>query len=90
VAALLTRVYATRKQEAITIAVMVAAAVEVLLHLPGVVMIGFPSMLGAAGFLLTAVVLPAVVFGVLFWKRGLATAVVAHATAIIAIAMFAA
>ncbi|HEY0672786.1 MAG TPA: hypothetical protein VGD27_10990, partial [Longimicrobiales bacterium] len=67
VAALLTRVYATRKQEAITIAVMVAAAVEVLLHLPGVVMIGFPTMLGAAGFLLTAVVLPAVVFGVLFW-----------------------
>jgi hypothetical protein len=90
VVAAVTRWYRARREEAISIAVMAAAAVEVLLHLPGVVMIGFPTVLGALGFLLTAVVLPAVVFGVLFWKRGLATAVVAHATAIVAIALFAA
>lgn len=90
IAALIIRYYKVRRTEAIGIAVVAAAAVEVLLHLPGVVMIGFPSALGAAGFLLTAVILPAVVFGVLFWKRGLTTAVVAHATALIAVALLAA
>ena len=90
VAALVLRVNAGRRQEAVGIAVMVAAAVEVLLHVPGVVMIGFPTVMGAAAFMLTAVVIPAVTFGVLFWKRGLTTAVVAHATALIALALLAA
>ena len=90
VAALVLRVNAGRRQEAVGIAVMVAAAVEVLLHVPGVVMIGFPTVMGAAAFMLTAVVIPAVTFGVLFWKRGLTTAVVAHATALTALALLAA
>jgi hypothetical protein len=89
-AALIVRFYSVRRNEAIALAVMAAAAVEVLLHLPGVVMIGFPTTLGAAAFLLTAVVMPAIVFGFLFWKRGLATAVIAHATALAAIALLAA
>lgn len=87
VAALIIRSYSVRRNEAITIAVVAAAAVEVVLHLPGVMMIGFPTTLAAAAFLLTAVVLPAIVFGYLFWKRGLMTAVVAHATALVAIAL---
>jgi hypothetical protein len=90
IAALIIRYYSVRRNEAIAIAVMAAAVVEVLLHLPGVAMIGFPTTLGAAAFLLTAVVLPAIVFGFLFWKRGLTTAVVAHATALVAIALLAA
>lgn len=87
VAALIIRSYSVRRNEAIAIGVVAAAAVEVVLHLPGVMMIGFPTALAAAAFLLTAVVLPAIVFGYLFWKRGLMTAVVAHATALVAIAL---
>ena len=90
VAALIIRFYSVRRNEAIAIAVVSAAAVEVLLHLPAVSTIGFPTTLGAAAFLLTAVVMPAIVFGYLFWKRGLTTAVVAHATTLVAIALFAA
>ncbi len=90
IAAAIIRFYSVRRNEAIAIAVVAAAAVEVMLHLPGVMMIGFPTTLGAAAFLLTAVVLPAIVFGFLFWKRGLTTAVIAHATALVAIALLAA
>jgi hypothetical protein len=90
VAALVLRWHAGRREEAVGIAVLAAAGVEVLLHLPGVVMVGFPTMLGAAAFLLTAVVLPAIAFGVLYWKRGLTPAVVAHATALAVLAIIAA
>jgi hypothetical protein len=88
VAALAMRVYAARRPRAITFAVLAAAAVEVAVNLPGVIMVGFPTTAGAAAFMVTAIVLPAVVFGALFWKRGLTTAVVAHATALVAIALF--
>jgi hypothetical protein len=90
VAALVLRWHAGQREEAVGIAVLAAAGVEVLLHLPGVVMIGFPTMFGAAAFLVTAVVLPAIAFGMLYWKRGLTTAVVAHATALTMIALVAA
>lgn len=90
VAALVLRTQAGRRESAVGIAVLTATAIEVLLHVPGVVMIGFPSITAAAAFMLTAVVIPAVAFGVLFWKRGLTTAVVAHATALTAIALLAA
>jgi hypothetical protein len=90
VAALALRLFATRRPQAVTFAVLAAAAVEVIVNLPGVVMIGFPTVWTAGAFMLTAVVLPAIVLGVLFWKRGLTTAVVAHATALATIAIFAA
>lgn len=90
VAALVLRWHAGRREEAVGIAVLAAAGIEVMLHLPGVVMIGFPTVVGAAAFLVTAVVIPAVAFGVLYWKRGLTPAVVAHATALTAIALLAA
>jgi hypothetical protein len=87
VAALVMRWHAGRREQAVVIGVVTAAALEVVLHLPGVVTVGFPTAAGAAAFLATAVVVPALVFGMLFWKRGLITAVVAHATAIAAVAM---
>jgi hypothetical protein len=64
-----------------------AAVVQVLLYLPGVNAIGFPTLTATAGYVLMTVLLPALVFGLLFWKRGLATAVLAHATALLAIAL---
>jgi hypothetical protein len=68
-------------------AVGTAAVVQVLLYLPGVNAIGFPTLTATAGYVLMTVLLPALVFGLLFWKRGLATAVLAHATALLAIAL---
>jgi hypothetical protein len=87
VAALALRVYGTNRPRAVTLAVLLTAAIEVLVNLPGVVMIGFPTVSAAAAFMVTAIAIPAVALGVLFWKRGFATAVIAHATALVAIAL---
>lgn len=70
-------------------AILTAAAVQVALYLPGAVAIGFPTLTGTVAFLIAAVAIPALVFGALFWKRGLATALVADATALIALALIA-
>jgi hypothetical protein len=68
-------------------AVMAAAAVQVLVYLPGVNAIGFPTMTATATYMAMTVAVPALVFGFLFWKRGLGTAFVAHATALVAVAL---
>jgi hypothetical protein len=49
--------------------------------------IGFPGPLGALGFVLLTVLLPALAFGTLYWLRGLGTALVADATAVTAMAL---
>jgi hypothetical protein len=90
VAALVLRWHKAHREEAAVIAVVAATFVQVLLYLPGVLAIGFPTPLTAVAFVFAAVALPAAVFGLLFWKRGLATAVVADATALIALALLAA
>jgi hypothetical protein len=68
-------------------AVAAAAVVQVLVYLPGVNAIGFATTATVAAYLAATVALPAVVFGVLFWKRGIGTALVAHATALVALAL---
>lgn len=64
------------------LAVAVAAGVQVLIYLPGVLAIGFPSGATALGFVAVTVLVPAIAFGILFWQRGFGTALVAHATAL--------
>ena len=66
-------------------AVGVAAAVQTLIYLPGVLAIGFPSGWTAAAFLGVTVLVPALAFGILYWRRGFGTALLAHATALAAI-----
>jgi hypothetical protein len=83
----LVRYSGTPRSIAAVYAIFAAAAMQVLLYLPGVNAIGFPNTGAALAYLATTVALPALVFGVLFWKRGLATALVAHATALVAIAL---
>jgi hypothetical protein len=68
-------------------AVLVAALAQVLMNVPGVREIGFTTTFGASAYVTVAVLLPALVFGMLFWKRGFATALVADATALIALAL---
>jgi hypothetical protein len=68
--------------KAVGVAVAVAAVAQVLVYLPGVLAVGFPSMTTLLGFVAVTALVPAVAFGLLFWQRGFGTAVVAHATAI--------
>jgi len=61
-------------------------AVETVFSLPGVVAAGFPTAFSATGYVLAAVALPAAVFAVIYWLRGLGTAVLAHVAAYVALA----
>jgi hypothetical protein len=83
----LVRFFATPGPKAALAAVAVAAVVQAILYAPGVSAIGFPTFTAAAGYMALTVLLPAMVFGALYWKRGFATALLAHATALLAVAL---
>lgn len=68
--------------KAVGVAVAVAALAQVLIYLPGVLAVGFPSLGTLIGFVAVTSLVPAVAFGVLYWRRGFGAAVVAHATAL--------
>lgn len=82
VAWLLLREFHVSSGRAAAMAVGVAAVVQGLIYLPGVLQIGFPSTATTMGFLAVTALVPAVAFGWLFWRRGFGTALVAHATAL--------
>jgi hypothetical protein len=69
------------------LAVLLATAAQALLYLPGIGAVGFATLGGASGYLLVTAVLPALAFGTLYWTRGLPAAVVAHATALLTVAV---
>jgi hypothetical protein len=75
--------------EAATAAVMVGALVQLVLYLPWILGIGFPSVVTAAAFITLVVLLPALAFGALYWTRGFGAALLANATAVILIALMA-
>jgi hypothetical protein len=87
VAWVLLRWHRVRPIEAVTAAILVTAIAQVILYAPGVMAIGFPGPLGALGFVLLTVLLPALAFGTLYWLRGLGTALVADVTAVTAMAL---
>lgn len=89
VAWLLFRELHVSSARAVAMAVVVAAVVQALIYLPGVLQVGFPSAATAMGFLAVTALIPAVAFGWLFWKRGFGTALVAHATALGALMLIA-
>jgi hypothetical protein len=89
VAWLLLRWHRLGINEALVGAVVAATLVQVLLYAPGAAAIGFASWTGTALFLTVGVALPAAAFGVLFWRRGFATALIADVTALAAIALLA-
>lgn len=68
-------------------AIFVAGLVHVALYLPSLLTIGFPSTAVAVGYGALAVFVPALIFGALFWWRGLGATVVAHAATIAVAAM---
>ncbi len=89
VAWLMLRWHRLNVNEALAGAVAVATVVQVALYTPGALSIGFANWSGMAAFLLAAVAIPAAVFGVLFWRRGFVTALVADVAALAAIALLA-
>lgn len=89
VAWVLLRQFDMKAGGAAIVAVGIAALVQTLVYLPGVLAIGFPSVTTAIGFTALTVLVPAIAFGVLFWRRGFGTALVAHATALGALLLMA-
>ncbi len=87
VAWLLLRWHRVQVNEALVGAVLAAALIQVLIYAPGAAAIGFASWTGTALFLLMAVALPAAAFGVVFWKRGFAPALVADMVALAAVTL---
>lgn len=71
------------------VALGVATLADLLLHLPQMHAFGLPSAGAILAYVVMRLVLPALVFGYLFWRRGLGTTVGAHATANIAIGLLA-
>jgi len=86
---LLLRRHEIRPNEAAVGAVIVAAIAQVALYTPGALALGFPNWTNTVAFLATAAAVPAVAFGLLYWRRGFGTALVADATALIAITLLA-
>jgi hypothetical protein len=75
--------------EAAVISIAVAALVQVVLYAPGVLGLGFATPLAALAFTVVTVLVPGLVFGMLYWTRGLGAAVMANATALMILAMVA-
>ncbi len=79
------REFGFTESKAVGVAIGVATLAQVLIYLPGILAIGFPSTATLLGFVVVTAIVPAVAFGVLFWQRGFGTAVLAHATALTAL-----
>ncbi len=86
---LVLRWHPLHREEAALVAGLVSALAQLLLALPGMAAIGFPTALGALGYAVLAVLLPGIAFAVIYYLRGFTAAVVADATALIALALLA-
>jgi len=87
VAWLLLRWHRVHPEEAAVGAIVAATVFQVAIYTPGALSIGFATGVGTAAFLIAGVAVPALAFGLLFWKRGFASAVIADVTALIALAL---
>jgi hypothetical protein len=70
-------------------AVTIATVVQVALYTPGALAVGFASWTGTVLFLLVVAAIPAAVFGLLFWRRGFTSALVADVVALAVLALLA-
>jgi hypothetical protein len=67
-----------RGRYAVALAIATGTVLDLIVHLRDLPALGLPGALATAGYLVVRVVIPAMAFGYLFWKRGLGTAVGAH------------
>lgn len=75
------------KTRAVGVAVAVSAIGDLLVHWNGIAAYGMPGAGVVATYMVARLAIPAVLFGYLFWRRGLGTAMAAHATADLAIGL---
>jgi hypothetical protein len=74
---------------AVWLAIGVATVADILLHLPEMQQLGLPGVTTVITYTVARMAIPAVLFGYLYWRRGLGTAVAAHAAAGAAIGLLA-
>jgi hypothetical protein len=74
---------------AIWLAIGVATVADLLLHWPDMVALGLPGFSTVVAYALARMAIPAVMFGYLYWRRGLGTAMAAHAAAGAAVGLLA-
>ena len=74
---------------AVWLAIGVATVADLLLHWPDMVALGLPGFSTVVAYALARMAIPAVLFGYLYWRRGLGTAVAAHAAAGAAVGLLA-
>ena len=70
-------------------AIAVATVADLLLHWPDMTALGLPTTATVIAYVVARMAIPAVMFGYLYWRRGLGTAVAAHAMAGAAIGLLA-
>ena len=74
---------------AVALAIAVATVADILLHLSGMEQLGLPGIATVLAYAVVRMAIPAALFGYLYWRRGLGTAVAAHAAAGAAIGLLA-
>jgi hypothetical protein len=65
-------------RHAAVLAIAVGVVLDLLVHLRDVPALGLPGAGTAIAYVAVRVLIPSIAFGILFWKRGLPTAVGAH------------
>ncbi len=79
----------TDRTWAVWLAIGVATLADLLLHWPDMVALGLPGFSTVIAYALARMAIPAVLFGYIYWRRGLGTAVAAHAAAGAAVGLLA-
>ena len=63
------------------VAIAVAVVLDIAVHVREVPALGLPTLGTAIAYVAARFAIPSIAFGILFWKRGLPTAVGAHVAA---------
>ncbi len=87
--AIAVRYLPNEKPWAVALAVGVATVADLLLHWPSVSALGLPGVPMIVAYAVARMAIPAILFGYLYWRRGLGTALAAHAAAGAAVGLLA-
>lgn len=75
------RLFRAQGTRAVAIAIGVATVIDLIVHWSEIPALGLPNAGTVAAYAAVRIVIPAVMFGYLFWRRGIGTAVGAHVAA---------
>ncbi len=87
--ALAVRYLPREKTWAVWIAIAVATVADMLLHWPSMESLGLPGISMVLAYAAIRMAIPGIMFGYLYWRRGLGTALGAHAAAGVAVGLLA-